>query len=347
MMTKESKKVAGRPYALLRAGFPYYATVGMRRYTTYCMDLAIGDEGRLYVLCREDGQGGHIRRTNWNDDDLDTIGGSGTGDGQFAWPVSLLRDAAEDLYISDEGLHRITILNRQGKFLGKWGVHGDGKGQLNRPAGIAFDAEENVFVADALNHRVQKFTKAGKYLSSFGSHGTGGGEFDMPWGVFVDDLGQVYVSDWGNNRVQVFDARGKFKFAFGSSGTADGELQGPAGVCVDAHGDIYVADRGNSRVQLFDHTGRYVEKFTGDATLSKSGLRYIQANPKVLRAREMTTLEQQKRLRGPASVRMDNEFRLYIADFGSHRIQVYKKEAYPLTTDDVFPEPRSPSLYTV
>ena len=51
------------PYALLRAGFPYFTTLGMRRVTTSCMDIAIGGEGRLYVLCRDDGQGGPIRRT--------------------------------------------------------------------------------------------------------------------------------------------------------------------------------------------------------------------------------------------------------------------------------------------
>ena len=69
-------------------------------------------------------------------------------------------------------------------------------------------------------------------------------------------------------------------------------------------GDIYVADRGNHRVCMFDKTGRYVEKFIGDATISKSGRAYILANPKVLRGREMTTLESQRRLRGPMSVRV-------------------------------------------
>src|SRR5688500_3766294 len=61
------------PYALLRAGFPYYTTLGMRRVTTACMDVTVGPEGRLYVICRDDGQGGLIRRTNWDDEDLGTI----------------------------------------------------------------------------------------------------------------------------------------------------------------------------------------------------------------------------------------------------------------------------------
>ncbi len=57
------------------------------------------------------------------------------------------------------------------------------------------------------------------------------------------------------------------------------------------------------------------------------GRAYVLANRKTLRLREMVALEPQKRLRAPASVRLDDEGRLYIADFGSHRVQVYAKEA--------------------
>ena len=336
-----------RPYALLRAGFPYYATLGMRRVTTYCMDVAIGDEGRLYVLCRDDGQGGQIRKTNWDDEDLGTIGSSGRGDGQFMWPVTLIRDSGEHLYVSDEGLHRISAFRRDGTFLGQWGTHGAGPGQLDRPSGIAFDADENLYVADTLNHRVQRFTKDGRFLSTFGAHGRGEGEFDMPWGVAVDGVGDVYVVDWRNDRVQRFSPDGRFVMTFGRSGSGPGEFNRPAGIAVDGDGDVYVADRGNNRVQQFDHTGRYVEQFRGDATLSKSGRIYVLANPKVLRARAMTSLEPSKRLRGPASVRLDSEGRMYIPDFGCHRIQVYRKEAYPLTEADIWPEQKAPFLYTV
>lgn len=338
---------ATRPYALLRAGFPYLTTLGMRRVTTYCIDLAVGDECRLYVLCRFDGQGGEIRRINWDDEDLGTVGASGSGDGQFMWPVTILRDAAENLYVCDEGLHRISAFHRDGTFLVKWGVHGTAEGELNRPSGMAFDAAENLYVADTMNHRVQHFTKEGQFLRAFGSHGTGPGQFDLPWGVAVDEVGDVYVVDWRNDRVQKFAADGRFLLQLGHSGSGPGELNRPAGIAVDAHGDIYVADRGNNRVVLFDQTGRYVEQFVGDATLSPSGRRYVLSGGKVLRAREMTTLDIQKRLRGPASVRVDGQGRLYIPDFGSHRIQIYQKEAYPLTPDEIWPVPGAPFLYNV
>jgi DNA-binding beta-propeller fold protein YncE len=342
--TPETKPA--RPYALLRAGFPFYATLGMRRVTTYCVDVAIGAEGRLYVLCRDE-SGGTIRRTNWDDEDLGTIGGAGREPGKFQWPVQLVRDDAEHLYVSDEGLHRITILAPDGTVLGHWGEHGAAPGQLDRPSGIAFDGEGHLWVADTMNHRLQRFTTEGQLLSAFGRPGQEAGQLNMPWGVAVDEAGDVYVGDWGNHRVQKFSPQGDPLLQLGRPGSGRGELKGPAGIAVDADGDIYVADRGNHRVQQFDHTGRFVEEFLGDATLSKSGRTYIMANPKVLRAREMTSLGPAKRLRGPASVRLDGEGRMYIPDFGSHRIQVYRKEAYPLTPEEIWPEPKAPFLYTV
>jgi len=343
---QRSAATATFPYALLRAGYPYYTTLGMRRVTTAAADVAIGGEGRLYVICRDDGQGGLIRRTNWDDEDLGTISGAGTDPGKLMWPVQLILDSQETLWVSDEGTHRISNFSRDGELLGTWGEAGNAPGQLNRPSGIAWDLDGNMLVVDTQNHRVQKFTKGGQYISSFGERGSGPGQFEMPWGIAVDMLGDVYIGDWGNDRIQKLTADGEPVWSAGRSGGGDGELRRPAGVAVDAHGDVYVADRGNHRVCLFDKTGRYVEKFIGDATISKSGRQYILANPKVLRGREMTTLEIQKRLRGPMSVRVDGDL-LYIPDFGSHRIQVYKKEAYVLTEADIWPEQNHPFLYNV
>ena len=49
-----------------------------------------------------------------------------------------------------------------------------------------------------------------------------------------------------------------------------------------------------------------------------------------LRLREMASIEQQKRLRDPIAVFTDNEGYMYVTDYGSHRIQIYKKEAHAL-----------------
>ncbi len=341
----------GRPYGLLRAGYPFLKTLGMRRITNFPIDIAIGGEGRMYILCRNDGAA-VIRAWHFDDaeqltDDLIGIGGYGAGEGQYTWPVNVIVDGEENVYVSDEALHRITSYTKEGELIGSWGEEGDAPGKLNGPAGIAFDAEENMYVVDSLNHRVQKFTAGGEYICGWGSRGDAPGEFDMPWGVTVDELGDVYVADWRNDRVQKFTADGDFVFEIGGSGSGKGEFDRPTGVAVDHFGEIYVADTGNDRVQLFSEKGDYVQKFIGDATLSRVARNYMLTNAYPNRLRDMADLEKEKRLRAPKSVRLDDEGRMYIPDFRSYRVQVYLNEAIPLDESQIVAPMRAPTLAVV
>ena len=337
----------GRPYALLRAGFPYVKTLGLRLITDFPVDVAIGKDGVIYVLCRYKFDGDYlIRKLTDEDEDLGTIGTLGRGDGSCLWPANIIADHEDNLYVSDEAVHQIAMFSKDGKFLGKWGEKGDGDGQLNRPSGIAFDAEENIYVVDTLNHRVQKFTKDGLFLAKWGAFGSGEGQFNMPWGITIDELGDIYVVDWRNDRIEKFTADGEFIFQLGASGSGDGEFKRPTGVAVDQDGDIYVADCGNNRVQLFSAEGRYVQKVTGDATLSNAGRRYLLSSTIPLRLREMVNLEPQKLFRTPKSVRLDSQGRMLVVEEDCYRIQVYQKDAIPLEPQQVAPPFRSPRLLT-
>src|SRR2546429_9720239 len=80
----QEKCIMGKAYALLRAGFPYVKTLGMRRMTSNPIDLALGGEGRLYILCRG-ALATEIRRYNWDGGGRGTLGGPGTPDGQLLW----------------------------------------------------------------------------------------------------------------------------------------------------------------------------------------------------------------------------------------------------------------------
>ena len=333
----------GRPYGLLRAGFPFYKTLGMRRLTNFPIDLALGKEDRLYILCRNEGTA-LIRKYSTEDRDLGDIGSYGSEPGQMTWPVTILADDEENLYLSDEALHRITIIDSEGELVDSWGEEGSDAGQLRRPTGMDFDAEGNLYVVDSLNHRVQRFTRAGGFLGQWGGYGCGEGEFNMPWGIAVDELGDVYVADWRNDRVQKFSADGAFLMAFGSPGCGEGEFNRPSGVDVDLHGDIYVVDRGNNRVQLFNQEGRYVQQFVGDATLSTVAINYMLTNAFPNRLRDMAKLEAQKLLRWPQSVVVSEDGQMYVPDTGSYRVQVYRKQVVELDQSQLAPPLRAPSL---
>ena len=181
----------------------------------------------------------------------------------------------------------------------------------------------------------------------WGGLGSEPGQFNMPWGIHVDELGDVYVVDWRNDRIQKFNSDGEFVFEIGTSGNGDGQFNRPTGVAVDADGDIYVADCGNNRVQMFNEHGRYLQKFLGDATLSRVARNYMLTNAFPNRLRDMANLEQEKLLRSPKSVRVDAEGRMYVPDYRSYRVQVYQKEAIHLTEQQLAPPLRAPTLQTV
>ena len=339
-----------RPYGLLRAGFPYLKTLGMRRITNFPVDVAFGPGGVVYSLLRSEGAA-QIRVWSIDDaeqfsGDLVQIGSYGAGDGQFQWPVQIVCNEAGDLFVSDEATHRISHFKADGEFVGKWGVEGTAAGELKGPAGIAFDDDGNMVVVDSQNHRIQRFTPEGEYLSGFGSYGSQPGQFDLPLGVHVDELGYVYVADWGNNRVQKLDSQGEPVVIIGQEGSDDGEFNRPMGVSVDLHGDIYVADWGNNRVQMFNQEGHYIWKFLGNADLSRVARTYMMTNAMPNRLREIGKLEEETLLRRPRSVRVDSEFRLFVADYESYRIQVYQKDAIPLDEDTLAVAPRNPTLAT-
>ena len=323
-----------RPWGLLRAGYPYLRTLGMRRVTNYPADIAFSKNGDALILMRSEA-GSSIRIWPVEDaealtDDLKGIGGYGPGEGQFVWPVQIITDADSNIFVSDEAIHKISRFNPDGEFESRWGTHGDAGGEFDAPNGIAFDLDGNMVVIDSKNHRVQRYTPGGEYLSGFGSHGDGPGQFELPWGVHVDEFGDIYVTDWGNNRLQIFSSDGELKQVIGEAGSGPGQFNRPTGVAVDAHGDIYVADWGNDRVLMFNAEGQYIWSFTGDATLSRVARTYMLTNAVPNRLREMGDLEQEKRLRRPRSVRIDSEFRLFIPDYESYRVQIYQKEAIEL-----------------
>ena len=79
-----------KPHGLLRAGFPFHATLGMRRVTTNPIDLAILKDGTLLVLNRSYGLGAQIRKTNWDDEDLGTIGSGSVSYTHLTLPTILV-----------------------------------------------------------------------------------------------------------------------------------------------------------------------------------------------------------------------------------------------------------------
>ncbi len=341
-----------KPYAMLRAGFPYLQTIGVKGMVDDPRDVAFGKNDRIYVLGDTItiltldhevlGKIGHVvpKDTDLGSEGLDFQ----VEKGGLYQPCQIITDSKENLYVSDEATHKITVFSSDGDILQVWCEYGSGPNQLNKPSGLVSDSEDNIYVVDTMNHRVQKFTKDGPHLMSWGSYGTRTGEFRMPWGIARDSDGNIYVADWRNDRVQKFTAEGEFLFQFGNTGREDGQFLRPSGLAVDKDYDIYVSDWGNNRVQLFNPDGRYVEKFLGDATMSDPAIAAMRTRLRTVRIRDSAALEYERLFRGPRSVRVDEIGRMFVPDYESYRIQVYQKHAIQLEENEIGPELTAPTL---
>ncbi len=318
------------------------------------MDFAFGPDNTIYVVNRSYESRSDGTRINLfilgdeGEEYITEFGGYGEGPGQFIWPMSIALDSQTNVYVSDEYLHRITIFDKDGNYVGHWGTQGSGDGELDRPAGLAIRDDE-LYVVDSRNHRVQKFTLDGQYISQFGSFGSGPGELNTPWGIGLDKDGNIFVADWRNDRIQSFTPDGQWMQSIGQPGGAGdasiarehggirvvnrpvGFFNRPTGVAVDKDGDVYVADWLNNRVQVMTPEGRFITEFTGDAGLSKWGVGKIESNPDMIRQRNgVRDFTPEKVLWAPVAVKVDDNGRVIIADTTRHRFQVYQKNTEPV-----------------
>ena len=133
---------------------------------------------------------------------LGEFGGYGTGDGEFIWPSGIARDKHGNLFVTDEWLTRVSIIDPDGKFLSAWSTLEDGVEGPNGASDIAISADQIVYITDSRSHEVKVFEIDGSFLNKWGGHGISQGQFDGPWGVTIDGEGSVYVVDHLNHRVQ-------------------------------------------------------------------------------------------------------------------------------------------------
>ena len=75
-------------------------------------------------------------RGTWTTIDVDgsameTYVATPDGPGCLVWPVQLVLDGEENVYVSEEGSNRISVFHRDGEFVGRWGERGSADGQLD------------------------------------------------------------------------------------------------------------------------------------------------------------------------------------------------------------------------
>jgi DNA-binding beta-propeller fold protein YncE len=169
-------------------------------------------------------------------------------------PTDVVTDRNGDVYIAESHtdvadpnlVGRISVFDKNGKFLRTIGKAGTGPGEFRTPHAIEFDSKGRLIVADRHNHRIQILTKDGKFVAEYD-------DFGRTSGLAIDRNDVIYTTDSeSTERVHPGWQRGirigslkdgkvtMFIPPHMTPNSTDGAMG--EGIAVDAAGNIYTAE---------------------------------------------------------------------------------------------------------
>ncbi len=189
-------------------------------------DIAVDGTGNLYIA---EYWGNRIRMVTPGGT-ITTVAGNGTagynGDNiaatsaELAGPTGIAVAGGGNLYIADQGNHRIRMVTPGGIITtvagnGTLGYNGDNiaatSAELAQAESVTVDGSGNLYIADQGNERIRKVTPGG-IITTVAGNGIAGysgdgfaaasAELNLPYGVTVDGSGNLYVADSINNRIR-------------------------------------------------------------------------------------------------------------------------------------------------
>ncbi len=249
-----------------------------------------------------------------------TIGGVGTGVGEFFQPMAVGVDSDNNLYVLDSGTERVQVFNNEGKYIYEFDISEQSRQQKPELVDIVVDSSYRVYVSDKQNNTVSVYEIVGKlsdesairavnYSGALESKGGNktlvelevGAQFTFaggsPSGFF-----EVKNKEPDSIEVEEVDTLESMEYQLATDGTRQVYIKvkfdHPAGLATDKIGNMFVADSYSDSVIVFDHYNDYKMSF---GTFGR-GI---------------------NNFRNPQSIDVDYYQNIYVADTGNNRVQVF------------------------
>ena len=263
-------------------------------------------------------------------------GANKTGDGQFNDPTSIAKNRSDTFFVVDSGNDRVQKFDDSWDFQLEFGSASDSNINFQSAVGIVFhdSSDDQIIVSDSERDSISVFDIAGEFQFEFDLSNVDvprPNNFNEPTNMVVDN-DRLYVSDTRNDRIIILDLKARcssgsekirdgvcFVDVFGEGGDNPGEFDRPRGLAFDSTDDLlYVADSDNDRIQVFEmgsnNCPRADEIIDGVCFIEEFGSEGT-GNGK---------------FNTPIGITLDSRGeKLYVADSGNDRIQVFDLEISP------------------
>ncbi len=260
-------------------------------------------------------------------------------------PRYVVSDSQQRLILSDPSGPAVHVLDPEGKTSFRL-VCGKGY-RVHRPAGVATDAEDNIYVADSEHGMIVVFDSHGNFLRYVGDYHSEP-DYASPQVIAVDaNRGHLFVVDTPRNLVFDLDLAGNPLKRLGKNplGQGTGDLDSPTDIALN-HEHIFVLDRSGTRVQVLNMDFDPISKFdlprTHDPTLTRDNgvaadaegnvyVSYCRGAVVRVFSREGALVAafgasgpRAGQFAGPAGLWISQRGRLYVADSGNGRVQMFQ-----------------------